>query len=33
MGTNADPVLVAKVKGLINNLRTSLEAELSSAIK
>lgn len=33
MGTNADPVLVKKVMGLINELRNSLEAELASSIK
>jgi len=33
MGTNADPVLVSKVNGLINELRGSLEAELASSIK
>jgi hypothetical protein len=29
MGTNADPALVAKVTGLINELRSALEAELA----
>jgi len=33
MGTNADPALVAKVTGLINELRNALEAELSSTRK
>jgi hypothetical protein len=33
MGTNADPVLVKKVVGLINTLRGSLESELSSTNK
>jgi len=33
MGTNADPALVKKVMGLINELRSALEAELAESIK
>jgi len=33
MGTNANPELVAKVVGLINDLRSALESELSTSIK
>jgi len=33
MGTNADPVLVAKVSGLINELKNALEAELATSRK
>lgn len=33
MGTNADPALVKKVVGLINELRNALEAELANEFK
>jgi len=33
MGTNADPALVSKVTGFINELKAALEAELASSIK